>query len=553
MSTKEQLADLYGHYKLPANKYKQLLSFLDLEHNTELIQKLEQYELPEITKLICCSDFLLSQKWADKYKCIKNFYRQLEDIKIDDIISDCQSKEVLEKKILIFADSQIIDMFKNHFDNLIKKREEAEKEKKRKKQANNDEYNKLDNYLKNNKDYIELINEYATKIKNTKLNKVRETVYLMLDEYDMKRTDEEEFLNEFIKTKEIASNYYLKLSTKDFLDNVLSILDKKYNGYEIPTLIALHDKKVINLTDNSIKTFIESHPEILSQYLCKNIPQNINITELNDTVLGLLLKIALDKEVKNIKEKEKCYFIKVWNKIGNEEAWLWIFKKISELDTDISVNDKIVHFIDYLNGVASKSFAKMIFNNLLSSESIEMDKIIRKLLKSKSYNNKNFILEYIDFLEKNNKKYQKKLNKANRRLKSHQQEIFTALYLPIEKLEELAISLKLTDKAISTKLVSTNLIDIILMLRNGLLDLDISPIGDINDWKYQNDVIYDCSLHRILVQNENVSQKVRLKTLGFKYYDDDGVWQQHKAQVSTEKINMYQVKVEKEESTINQS
>ena len=83
MSIKVLLAELCAKRYLPMAEYKKIPAFVEMEQETEIIEKLEGFHLPEITKLICGSDVLAEMAWATKYEKIRPLYIGSERIDVE--------------------------------------------------------------------------------------------------------------------------------------------------------------------------------------------------------------------------------------------------------------------------------------------------------------------------------------------------------------------------------------------------------------------------------------------------------------------------------------
>ena len=78
------------------------------------------------------------------------------------------------------------------------------------------------------------------------------------------------------------------------------------------------------------------------------------------------------------------------------------------------------------------------------------------------------------------------------------------------------------------------MIDIVISLREGFESLDLHPMVEMDDWKYQNKLEFDPNVHRVTADSDATPGAVRLRSMGFRYQDDDGEWQQYNAQASME-------------------
>lgn len=210
MSIKAQLAILYENRELPMAEYKKQSVFSALEKEKTVIEKIEAFHLPEVTKLICGSEILSKLPWAERYQKISPLYCDFEEINVDQIICECKTADIFEECILVFADAKILNAFKKHYDELSLRRDSMRKERSKlvkriraqKKKAsemaaeienglisenreNGDasaapegqfsteekklealkrEQTELDRYLRQHKEYIEKIHAYETKL-----------------------------------------------------------------------------------------------------------------------------------------------------------------------------------------------------------------------------------------------------------------------------------------------------------------------------------------------------------------------------------------------------
>lgn len=119
MSIKVQLAELCANRQLPMAEYKKLTAFAMLEQESALIEKIEGFHLPEITKLICGSESLGALPWAGKYQKISPLYCNPEEIDVVQVILECKTASSFESEILRFADAGILQMFQKYYDDLL--------------------------------------------------------------------------------------------------------------------------------------------------------------------------------------------------------------------------------------------------------------------------------------------------------------------------------------------------------------------------------------------------------------------------------------------------
>ena len=584
MSIKVQLAELCANRKLPMIEYQKLTAFSMLEQESAVIEKIETFHLPEITKLICGSEVLGVLPWADKYKKIRPLYCNPENIDVIQIILVCKTVGGFESEILRFADSGILQTFKKHYDDLIvlqeSKRKErtklvkkinAEKKKadkgvaptienssetapnsvskskentdadvvqemqpsadEKKLDALKNELAKLDKYLNQHKGYIEKIRSYELKIQEIDSDENREKAYRSLNY--VKMPHEEAFLKNFISTGVVSEEYHMQFRDKSFVSRTLQCLDKgSFKDYSLPILLKLYDEGAIDLIEGPASDFLNQHPERLCDYLVEKSP--LSVEDLNNSELELLIEKAIQKELSNIVGKSSSFFAGFWNTINDQDVWRWVISKVNETVNGENINLAISCFLLKLEGKAAKSMVEVLFDDSVPKIKVSTTEVISSLLKNSGSSERDTIIETIRLLEQNTRRIQRKLNTSERKLRCHSQELFSSVYLPMEQLEELAINLKLTKGEIKASLVASHLIDIVLSLREGFEALELLPAADTDDWKYQNRIEFDPRTHRVTTDNDCAPDKVRLRSLGFRYQDDDGEWQQYNAQASVE-------------------
>lgn len=573
MSIKDQLAELYANRKLPMAEYKKLSAFSILEQESAIVEKIECFYIPEITKLICGSKILSALPWAGKYQRVSPLYCNPEEMDVVQVILGCKTASSFEGEILRFADADILQMFQKYYDDLfalqdIKRKEKtklvkkinAEKKKVEEAETNliseskenevaavasevqlsddekqleilKSELSKLDKYLKQHKVYIEKIRDYVAKVQETDSDENREKAYRSLNA--VKMLYEEAFLKNFISSGVVSEEYHVQFRDQGFLNRVLQCLEKgSFKDYSLPILLKLYDEGAIDLIEGPASDFLNQHPERLCDYLMAKVP--LSVEDLSNPELEMLVEKAIQKELGNTTGKSCAFFSEFWNTIVDQNIWYWIISKINEIVNGENINSAVSCFLLKLGGKAAKSLVEVLFDDSTSKLKVSTTEVMDFLLKKSGSCERDVVIETIRLLEQNNKKIQRKLNTSERKLRSHSQELFSSVYLPMEQLEELAINLKLTNGEIKANLVASHLIDIILSLRDGLESLDLLPIADSDDWKYQNKIPFDPNMHHITMDNDYMPDTVRLRSLGFRYQDDDGEWQQYNAQASIE-------------------
>lgn len=584
MSIKVQLAKLCANRKLPMDEYKKLPAFAMLEQESAIIEKIEGFHLPEITKLICGSEILSALHWAEKYQKVSPLYCNPEETDVVQVILGCKTASSFECEILRFADAGILQMFQKYYDDLLALRDAKRKErtkivkkintKKKKKEEsavsavetteetkatitsenkeNGDssvapevqlsadekkleilksELSKLYKDLKQYKVYIEKIRAYTAKVQEADSDENREKAYRSLN--DVKMLHEEAFLKSFISSGVVSEEYHVQFREQGFVNRVLQCLEKgSFKDYALPILLKLYDEGAIDLIEGPASDFLDQHPERLCDYLVEKAP--FSVEDLSNPELELLVEKAIQKELSDATGKNSSFFSEFWNTIVDQSIWRWIVSKVNEVVNGENINSAVSCLLLKLEGKSAKSLVEVLFDDSEATIKVSTAEVMASLLKNSGSCERDVIIETIRLLEQNNRKVQRKLNTSERKLRSHSQELFSSVYLQMEQLEELAIDLKLTKGEIKASLVASHLIDIVLSLREGFEAFDLRPIADTDDWKDQNKIEFDPDTHRVTLDNDCVPDTIRLRSLGFRYQDDDGEWQQYNAKASVE-------------------
>ena len=115
MGTKQDLAILYSSLSLPIEEFRKLPAFIKLEQETDMIERLKDYLLPEITRLICASDKLLAYKWAEPYVNFSSYCLCPESFNAVDELLNHQQLEDFENKFLLMRYEPVIQKFNQLF------------------------------------------------------------------------------------------------------------------------------------------------------------------------------------------------------------------------------------------------------------------------------------------------------------------------------------------------------------------------------------------------------------------------------------------------------
>lgn len=560
MSVKEDLAILFSSKELPIEEFKKLSAFANLEQKPDIVEKLKEYHLPEITRLICASVKLREFIWAEPYSTFSQYCLYPEKIDAVDELLNHTKLEEFEKEFLIMKYEPVIRQFEQFFKEennrlVILKSKKTEISKTIKKLVNSEineevelEKNIRDNeckdsYLENEKKLEEIdhkifecerfdkvfkkhqnrIQFYLEQCSEEQENKDREAAYKSIN--DVQLTREEFFIREFIHSGELTAKMQAQLEEDSFRSRLLLCLEKaSYIDIAFPILIKLYEESAIDLETGEFRYFILQHKKNLKEYL--KAEYEVSPECLNNIEKGLLFEIAIQMEI----EELGGAFSEVWNLFVNENSWLWLKDRLDLLTSGESERHFYKFAVD-LRGKAAQVFVQVLYDkNVVLSP---MD-VLSKLLSSEGMYSKDVVLYALRLQEQSLKRTQRKINALDRKINSQEQELFSSIYNPMEQLEELASNLRCTEGSIECNLVAGQLMNMIELLRDGLSSMGVETIVDSDEWKRQMDITYDAEKHRFTILMENIPEMVKPRTMGFLYRDDDGNEQFYPAKVYTE-------------------
>ena len=553
MGTKQDLAILYSSLSLPIEEFRKLPAFIKLEQETDMIERLKDYLLPEITRLICASDKLLAYKWAEPYVNFSSYCLCPESFNAVDELLNHQQLEDFENKFLLMRYEPVIQKFNQLFieeqlqlttlkqeKTKISKRISKEKKEKSKfdsegsveKPLSDDEKKlqklekdifEIERFDKVFKKHKNRINACLEECSQEQENKKRDAAYKSISEKQL--TQEEFFLEEFIHSGQLTPEMQEQLKDGVFRSHLLLCLDKgKYSDLAFPVLVKLYEENAIDLEDSEFQCFIVQNKKYLKRYLVSEYEASPDCLENMER--GLLFEIAVQIELKGAGGE----FSEVWNRFVEESAWIWIKNKMDSL-TSNETEHYLYKFAVNLTGKAAQAFVQFLY---AENKSLSAMDVIFQLLSQEEIYTKDVIMYALRLQEQALKKTQRRINALERQLNSQEQELFSSIYSPLEQLEELASNLRCTDGSIKCNLVAGQLMNMIGALRDGLMAMGLETIVESDDWKGQRDIEFNAEKHRFTILTENTPEMVKPRTMGFTYRDDDGNEQYHSAKVYTE-------------------
>lgn len=586
MTSKKIMAELYANKDLSADEYIKKPFFSEIESSPEIIERLEQFHLPEITKAICCSDSILSLEWARKYLPLRDYCIGSCQIKLESLLDLYEQKEngitKFENDYIMTGYAPIIkelcDQSRAYYDELdsikakikdinaeidkIKAKQESDhttdnsekddqstenatedKKSDTKKTENNKELNSLlkaQNTLEeqlNDKEafaerfnkYLLLLNQHYSLLSSDEEDRRRKEAYKFI-EGTAKQSDEDRFVATYKQSGNVTDEFREKLINPDFCRKFLNVLGQRNSQlFAIPFLVHLHNQAEIDIETELYKHFLYEHSELLVPYLIEEYNKRNDFTA--DNTNKALLEILLSSIIVN----EKTFkYAELFNQIQDADTWKYIFTYA------ISFEKKCHSIALLLNGLRGKPVQYMfdfLSEALASDIKVSVHDICEELLKLGG-NNNDIVLRLIGLLEQNQRKIQRKLNTTERIVKSQSQEIFSNLYSPMQDLEDLTASIKDTNDKIDCNLVAGRLFTVVEELRSGLTSLGVEPVEDYDSWRRRIKIPFDSQKHKAFLMNsEDEIAEVKIRTLGFLYTDDEGIENKILAEVCIDEIN----------------
>ena len=353
--------------------------------------------------------------------------------------------------------------------------------------------------------YLELI-ERAEQNYDISLRSKKRACYEYISNISYK--EEKDFIEMFIR-KEFVENVFRKaLESPKLITNVLNILKgNKYKTKNIQIIISMIEAGAINSDCIELKEFIEDNPEDLREYLLKNFKCDIEQLE-KDSVFREWFNIALRRDL----VYEDMIFTAIWDEIENVEVWRYISDYIKD-------ENDLAKLVSGARGRVLRSFLEFLMDS-----DINIPVFLQAVAKQKQVNS-DLIFRVTQTYEQKLAKANREMRRANNRLKMQENanatKVFTAMYEPMEHLELLTYDIKKFDGHIKKSTIVNQLMDCIRRFRKGLDNLEVHALEEFEYWKKQIEVDYNSDLHRYEDGNLEMTEKVYIKTLGYKYTDEE--------------------------------
>ena len=555
MDIKECLQELHENFDLPAEEYKNLPGFKELEQQPDVVDKLLAYECPELVKLVCLSDKLSSIE----FPYMEKLYSDASDEDIGVMLHSIKNIMNLGTRVVELADIIILNKIKEYFSgledsyNTLKNAQEQIIQERNKivfkdtpkqeiesseadavdnpevltaKQQKLNEINKSLNDLDKDmqsmapyEGYIDgVIADYGA---NTERQIRYERACAAIELQDIKA-----FLNEYMRTLHIPEKY--KRLDYKAVANLLQVLaGNAYEQYRITILVKLHEAGALKLFDKAVSKFLLNHGKNVNDYLVLLITGD---EEVNNELFRLLLHILLQKELDNDRQSNINRDIDVWKYIKDENVWQDIFQNLANRTEGQNIINVLINILSRLDN-NEEIFVKALLKQEVADKRFSGFKLAKQLVASGTVSNRAVLLTLLDALERKQVASRREINRLERGERARSQELFSAIYQPIENLEDLVINLKMNRSSISRKRVGNHLARMLVSLREGLEDVGLYPLTIPEDWQCQKEILFSEECHAR--PKTNNFQFVKLCTMGFRYENEDGEEAKRLAQVYT--------------------
>lgn len=581
MTVKEALAKLYAYIDKPIQEYAKQETAISMAEDLELLSKLEPFQLPEITKLICSSKNLTAH-FGESYIAVQPYY---EDTSIETMLErfsdESKDSSYYITSVFPFADSVIMDSFLYAYSKVeeaiqistkiieeqckevarltekIKEKEyeinEIEAELSLYPKGNNDEkklkqkasglkaartkaYKELDRCQERIKtataerenllkqwERLRAAKEQAYQIKGTyseALSKARTEAYAACDE----KSIIQKLLNTYLNTNKLPDQLLSSLKNANFVVRFLGILDNEYPTKAVSVLAALYEIGAIDIHEGPVKEFLISHTEELSAFFLSNY-MSIDASSFNaekadfSSWLAFIIENSFAPECSS---EDYRAFGSIWDSGLSVDCWNLIMNSILEFqETDFV--DSLSKLLLHTSGISRKNLMSLTQHYIDDAMLDGLSPLVSSLIENHIPDDDCALIveHYVQTMET---KYVKLQNSnALMKFKSDRlsANVYGALADSLEGLEMLASNLSCKRENVSPELIAPRLKKLLISLREGLEDVvKISPLADPNDWLSQKEIPFDPAEHTINLSTP--PQCVYLRTLGFSYQDSAG-------------------------------
>lgn len=575
MKIKPILAELYKNLDLPLDEYRALPESQILYTNIDVLSQFESYHLPEITKVICANESILGIAAFEQYRVIRNIYVSQDDTTYIQLLSQINPDEIIHN-ILPLADESILKKFYSFCDSWLNKRnilsqeitdceskiefleqkmendreKLAQKESELLKSDSNTDEKKHNSSIKGiitktknqiEKDQIEYNNiNYDLDAKRDNIKsinailerniKVFEAIKTILDDYvsavGVRRDKAYKIITDSPAKKlidcVITGNATLE-QRKKLKDELFCIsMISEFSSYDAVTVIdvvtKLYDMGDIDINEGVFKSYLINHIEDVCQYMVFKYDsvapkQDESYEAWIEYIIDVLLEFGYIPQL-------SIYM----NSIKNDETWHYILDSISSNRPDLAL-ELLCTLCLHVEGTSGKIILTFLKSMIASGDifgNTVSEFIITLISKDCGTKCKQIVREVIKHYESELKSAKRKINVAEHENADRPAEVFRSMYESVENLELLTTNFASSHNRISPDVLKNNLLKAVIQIRMSMVNLEVYPAASDNDWFLQTDIDYSIEKHEC--NNLVEGDKVKLRTMGFKYQDANGEW-----------------------------
>jgi hypothetical protein len=439
------------------------------------------------------------------------------------------------------------------FEEIEKRKEKIEKTISAQKAKKTLKENKIAELTKKNTAYNRIISEEQAFLEERK--GFFEKVKMRIKEYDeiigkcreiaynseLKQSKLESIISKLISNEKINEDEISYLKSESFPNDFFRSIEKSDDAPKIiPVIAHLYNEGYIDIYEDPLTSYLYSHVEDIINYVIKqqtDIKSDVFADDYNEW-LELLLSFAVENDVLIDFNK---HFADLWCSFKTVNDWTTVIDYLTE-NSKMNLNECLCYLFLNTDGISRKVVKSMIEETVFGENASEraFSEFVRILLncKNKGDNlNTEYAMQLITEFEADKQKelrdYKRKYQKAENRLERYEQEqsglFFNRVYEPIEALEKIGIELDASVVSKEKQNFSYRYIDGIkheiikqlAALRENMIDLGVEPLSSIDDWANGKEVSFDNTKHSFVGSEK--PEKVHLKTVGFKYVDDEGI------------------------------
>ena len=586
MNAKTMLAELYSLRQSSNSGFIKEPIVVELSGRIDIIKKIEPLHLPDVSRLICLSDSLFELQWKTSYADVRRYYQDETDATmIASMIVEKNTSEYFIMNVFPVADKRIIQTFTEiykRYQQLIDKERtrkheiEGEIDCRKKKLMQKEvelesalrvmEENKTDGYDIDGSDYknkkknigpikgvitrtqkeideriskiVDVDNDIVTNEEIVKkfesafceaktilssfddlISKATKIAYSRVDE----NTEIDHVIRDWIELKEINPEATRLLSQYNSSTLFLSVLSAQYATICLPLLAALYDNGIIDIFDDPFHEFLVNSPSKVCAYVSALL-RSQNQNELDDNEVDNWIKFEIDCAIlSQAIHKHIVDYYALWDGLIDLQSC----RRLLRILEDRQPNEFANNYAGLLlcsSGQARKALLSL-YNELISDEKINgVSSIIQGLLYNKlSGDDCDILIGYfVHEIESAKDRAEREIDKLQSKINRLPNKLFCSIVEPIEELEVLASNIDSSTGNISPSLIATNMKNALTELRGGLSVAGIFPLEEAALWKSGKSVPFDSTKHTISIVTP--PQNVYLRTLGFKYLDDEGVY-----------------------------